>query len=55
MLEDFDGLALVRIRRRNRKNALVNRRKKKLFPENAEGSTPDATELRGRKGGEPQT
>src|ERR1700733_3759353 len=30
MLEDFDGLALVRIRRQNRKNSLVRRRKKNL-------------------------
>ncbi len=41
MLEDFEGLALVTLRRPNQKTKLVARRKAKLFREGS-GSPPSA-------------
>ncbi len=41
MLEDFEGLALVTLRKATRKTRMVKRRQKKLFRDEAEASSDD--------------
>ena len=41
MLEDFEGLALVTLRKATRKTRMVKRRQKNLFRDEAETSSDD--------------